>query len=105
MRTILHASDLHFGAHHAPERARALLASIGAIAPDVVAISGDLTQRATAPQFRAALAFLGEICVPIVVVPGNHDLPLHHVALRLLAPRARWCRFLGPDLSPGVRRL
>jgi 3',5'-cyclic AMP phosphodiesterase CpdA len=98
--TILHVSDLHFGAYHAPERARVLLASIEAAAPDVVAVSGDLTQRARPREFQEARAFLDRIPAPKVVVPGNHDIPFWPLHERFTTPRKRWRRLLTEDLEP-----
>ncbi|MEO8606114.1 MAG: metallophosphoesterase [bacterium] len=99
MRTVVHLSDLHFGrvdhAVLAPLRRR-----IDALRPDLVVVSGDLTQRARAQQFRAARAFLDTLPTPQVVVPGNHDVPLYNVVERLLAPFARWRRHVSEDLEP-----
>jgi 3',5'-cyclic AMP phosphodiesterase CpdA len=98
--TILHVSDLHFGEYHAPERARVLLASIEQAAPDVVAVSGDLTQRARPREFEEARAFLDRIRAPKVVVPGNHDIPLWNVFERFSSPRKRYLRHVTDDLEP-----
>ena len=72
MRTIIHLSDLHFGRVD-----QALLGPlhdlVHSIAPDVVVVSGDLTQRAKAEQFEEARAFLDTLPGPQIVVPGNHD--------------------------------
>jgi 3',5'-cyclic AMP phosphodiesterase CpdA len=46
--------------------------------PHVVAVSGDLTQRARHHEFAAARAFLDSMPKPQIVVPGNHDVPLHN---------------------------
>jgi 3',5'-cyclic AMP phosphodiesterase CpdA len=96
MRRIAHLSDLHFGAHD-PAIVEALIATLAELAPDVVVISGDLTQRARRAQFRAADAFLRRIeangC-PVVLVPGNHDIPLYDVARRFLWPLRRWRRYV-----------
>jgi 3',5'-cyclic AMP phosphodiesterase CpdA len=94
MRRIAHLSDLHFGAHD-PAIVEALVETLAALAPDVVVVSGDLTQRARREQFRAADVFLRRIEAggrPIVVVPGNHDIPLYDVARRFLSPLRRWRR-------------
>lgn len=99
MRQIAHLSDLHFGAHE-PVVVEALLAALGELAPDVIVISGDLTQRARSAQFRAADAFLRRIESdgrPVVLVPGNHDIPLYDVARRFLAPLQRWQRYIATD--------
>src|SRR5207253_1287181 len=78
MRTIVHLSDVHFGRVDAAIVAP-LVDTIRAIAPDLVAVSGDLTQRARRAQFRAARAFLDRLPVPQLVVPGNHDVPLFNL--------------------------
>lgn len=96
---IAHLSDLHFGREDPPV-VEALLDDLAALRPTVVAVSGDLTQRARPAQFRAARAFLDRIAAPRVVVPGNHDVPLYDVARRFLAPLARYTRIVTPDLAP-----
>lgn len=95
MRRIAHISDLHFG-RHAPAVAEALLGALEALRPDVVAVSGDLTQRARRREFHAARAFLGRIAAPTLVVPGNHDVPLWNLAERLVRPLARYRRLIAP---------
>lgn len=102
MRTIAHISDLHFGTE---ERAvvAGLLAELDGSrgpAPSVVAISGDLTQRARPEQFRAARAFLDRLPVPFVVVPGNHDVPLYDLIDRFVQPLERYRRIIGEPLMP-----
>jgi 3',5'-cyclic AMP phosphodiesterase CpdA len=102
MRTIAHISDLHFGAHD-PAVADALVAELDGRnrpVPSLVAISGDLTQRAKAGQFEAARAFLARLPGPYLLVPGNHDVPLYDVFTRLLDPLRRWRRAFGDDLMP-----
>jgi len=99
MRTIVHLSDLHFG--RLDRRVVApLVAAIGAIAPDLVAVSGDFTQRARASQFVEARDFLDTLPYPRLVVPGNHDVPLFDVARRFLKPLARYRRFISDDVEP-----
>lgn len=94
-RTVLHLSDLHFGSAHARARARTLLGVIDALRPDLVVVSGDLTQRARSTEFAEARDFLDAMRAPRVVVPGNHDVPLWNVARRLLSPLGKWHRHLG----------
>lgn len=93
MRTIVHLSDLHFGRVD-----KNLLAplrnAISDIGPDVVVVSGDLTQRARRAQFRAARDFLATIPGPQIVVPGNHDIPLYDVVRRFLSPLTRFRRYI-----------
>jgi 3',5'-cyclic AMP phosphodiesterase CpdA len=99
MRTIAHLSDLHFGRED-PRVVEELLRELAALRPSVVAVSGDLTQRARPAQFRAARAFLDGIPFARVVVPGNHDVPLWDVARRVLSPLRRYRRHVEPDLEP-----
>ncbi|MGD0565613.1 MAG: metallophosphoesterase, partial [Roseiarcus sp.] len=91
MRTIAHLSDLHFGRL---DRAipPALIAAIDAAEPDVVVLSGDLTQRARRREFDDAREFLDDLPSPQIVVPGNHDVPLYNVVARTLTPLARYRR-------------
>jgi 3',5'-cyclic AMP phosphodiesterase CpdA len=99
MRTIVHLSDLHFGRTD-PALIEPLLAVVDAIGPDVVVVSGDLTQRARARQFEAARDFLARIRAPRVVVPGNHDVPLYRVWERFLSPLGKYRRIIQSDLEP-----
>jgi 3',5'-cyclic AMP phosphodiesterase CpdA len=99
VRTIAHISDLHFGRDD-PRVVHALRADLLAARPDVLAVSGDLTQRARVSQFEAARAFLDSLPFARVVVPGNHDIPLGDVARRILAPRGRFRRYITQDRAP-----
>jgi 3',5'-cyclic AMP phosphodiesterase CpdA len=99
MSVIAHISDLHFGRHDAG-KVEALLDSLDRNRPDLVAVSGDLTQRARREEFTEARHFLDRIGRPILVVPGNHDVPLYQFHRRLLTPFAKFNRYIAPaDLS------
>ena len=99
MRTVVHLSDLHFG-----KVDQALLTplaeTVNALAPDVVVVSGDLTQRARTAQFLEAKTFLARLPRPQVVVPGNHDVPLHNVVHRLFRPLDKFRSHIESNLSP-----
>lgn len=99
MRTIVHLSDLHFGRINDAVIAP-LIAQIHAIAPDLIVVSGDLTQRARSEQFRQARRFLDALPQPQLVVPGNHDIPLFNLAARFLRPLTRYRRYISPQLQP-----
>lgn len=99
-KSILHFSDIHFGGAQAPNWAEALLAEINRVNPTVVAVSGDLTQRARTAQFRQARTFLDRIKAPVIVVPGNHDVPLWNVFDRFLSPLEKYRRWVTDDLNP-----
>src|SRR4051812_20753441 len=70
------------------------------IPADLLAVSGDLTQRARIAQFKEAKAFLNSLPSPQIVVPGNHDLPLDNVLLRIFRPLSRFQRYIARDLAP-----
>jgi 3',5'-cyclic AMP phosphodiesterase CpdA len=99
MRTIVHLSDIHFGRFDAA-LATPLLTTIHDQAPDLVVISGDLTQRARPRQFEQARALLDRIERPLLVVPGNHDIPMLNIAERVLDPLRRYRRYVTTDLAP-----
>lgn len=90
--TLFHLSDVHFGL----EDRSALDWVRGEIAtcrPDLVAITGDLTMRARHHEFAAAEAWLGTLAAPLLVEPGNHDLPGYHRPLRYLDPLGQFAAF------------
>jgi len=99
MRVIVHASDLHFPLVDR-RMMSALAETINTMAPHLVVISGDLTQRARRGQFQQAAAFLKRIQPPILVVPGNHDVPMFNIPARLITPFAGYKRYIREDLEP-----
>jgi len=99
MRRIVHISDLHFGRANLA-LVEPLLARIVDLHPDVVAVSGDLTQRATVEQFKAAREFLRRIPFPQIVVPGNHDISLWNLYRRFRRPLERYRRYINADAEP-----
>jgi len=99
MRTLVHLSDLHFGRVD-PALVEPLIQLVGRIRPDVVVVSGDLTQRARTEQFKEARRFLDSLPAPQIVVPGNHDVPLHNVVSRFLQPLDKYRRYITDDLEP-----
>jgi 3',5'-cyclic AMP phosphodiesterase CpdA len=99
MRTVVHLSDLHFGRTD-PALLDPLTAIVHALRPDLIVVSGDLTQRARTAQFIEARAFLDRLPTPQLIVPGNHDVPLYDVLARFLRPLARYRRYITDDLEP-----
>jgi 3',5'-cyclic AMP phosphodiesterase CpdA len=99
MRTIAHLSDPHFGRIE-PATVQALIATIIEARPDVVVVSGDLTQRAKEREFQEARRFLDALPSPQIVVPGNHDVPFYNVLARALKPLRNYQRYITQDLEP-----
>ena len=100
--TLAHLSDVHFGRVADDRVPTALVGEVNAAALDLAVVSGDLTQRARAAEFRQARRFLASFHPPTLVVPGNHDVPgLHHNAFdRLARPTRRYERHISADLTP-----
>lgn len=97
---LLQISDTHFGTEQPPVVA-ALLDLARMLKPEVVVLSGDVTQRARSAQFDAAAAFVKQLAVPrVLAIPGNHDIPLFNVLARALDPYAGFVRAFGSELEP-----
>jgi 3',5'-cyclic AMP phosphodiesterase CpdA len=103
MRTIVHVSDIHFGRTER-NMIDALLASVLELAPDLVVISGDLTQRARIREFKEAAEFIAALkqaSLSCLVIPGNHDIhPLHHIFPRIFRPYKRYRQYIQEDIEP-----
>jgi len=96
---LLQISDPHFGTEQLPV-VEALASLSREQHPDLVVLSGDITQRATHDQFRAARTFMDSLDVPFLAIPGNHDIPLFDLSARLLNPYSRFSRAFGNALEP-----
>ncbi len=99
MRKIVHISDVHFGMADLKVVER-LIESINEIGPDLLVVSGDLTQRAKSKEFAAARAMLDRFPMPQIVIPGNHDVPMYNVYHRFAEPLTRYKKHITDDLSP-----
>ncbi|MCC6250269.1 MAG: metallophosphoesterase [Rubrivivax sp.] len=107
---LLHVSDPHFGRER-PEVVEGLLRLAHTLAPDVLLLSGDLTQRARRAQFAAARRFAdaalarssgatGQPAGALLAVPGNHDVPLFNLPARVAWPYTGFRAAFGPMLEP-----
>ncbi|MEO7621874.1 MAG: metallophosphoesterase family protein [Gallionella sp.] len=99
MRTLIHLSDLHFGRVD-EALLKPLITLIRQLKPDAVVVSGDLTQRARSTQFKQARHFLDALPSPQIIVPGNHDVPLHNIFHRFARPLDKYRRYISPNLEP-----
>lgn len=99
MSTLLQISDTHFGTEQTPVM-EALRALVREQCPDVLVLSGDITQRAQPAQFQAARAFTDSLGLPMVAIPGNHDLPMFDLWARFSHPYGRYMAAFGNDLEP-----
>lgn len=102
---LFHLSDVHFGVEN-----RAALAefarAVAAEQPDAVVCTGDLTQRAKHSEYAAAQDWFGALGVPVVLQPGNHDMPYYNLWERFADPFRRYRRLeravAGALASPDV---
>lgn len=99
MRTVVHLSDIHFGAVD-PRLVAPLIRAVHAARPDLVVVSGDITQRGRRGEYRQAREFLLSLPGPQIVVPGNHDVPIYHPIERALRPMRRFRNFITPEMIP-----
>ncbi len=100
MTRLLQISDMHFGTEQ-PQVMLALLALSEQKKPDVLVVSGDITQRATHEQFRRARAFCDHLGIAhMLSLPGNHDIPLYNLHARLVRPYTAYSHAFGDVLEP-----
>jgi predicted MPP superfamily phosphohydrolase len=99
MSVLLHLSDPHFGTEQAPVM-DALVALSQQLHPDLLLLSGDITQRALCSQFAAARAFTERLGAPLLAIPGNHDIPLFNLNQRVFHPYRRYQEAFGNALEP-----
>ena len=108
MTTVFHCSDLHFGHPAVPEQYESIEALIKERRFDVIAISGDLTQRARSGEFQRARVFIrhAEQVSKVIVVPGNHDVAWWRAPFGLRSEDRLlegYRAFISPDVEPVVR--
>lgn len=104
---VFHVSDLHFGRPAVPAQIEAIEATIQDEKFDVVAISGDLSQRSRSGEFQRASVFLRDAgrVSQTIVVPGNHDVAWWHAPLGLgdrSKIYATYREFVSPELEPAL---
>jgi 3',5'-cyclic AMP phosphodiesterase CpdA len=103
--SVFHVSDLHFGWPAVPEQIEAIERIIHDSKFDVVAISGDLSQRARAGEFQRAAAFIRDArkVSKVITVPGNHDVKWWRAPLGLGSKSQvyeNYRKFIDKNLEP-----
>lgn len=86
---LAHFTDLHFGC----EDVAALKAAARYVhdaKPDAVVVSGDISAEGLQVELNNACAWMRELPAPVMLTPGNHDVPYYNFIGRALAP---WARF------------
>ncbi len=92
-KSIVHLSDPHFGTEN-PRVVSAVVDAVSRISPEIIVVSGDLTQRARCSQFYGVSEFLNSLpAVPKLVIPGNHDIPLFNPFRRFISPYGNYHKF------------
>ncbi len=102
---IFHVSDLHFGRPAVPRQIEAIEQMIQAERFDVIAVSGDVSQRARSGEFQRARKFLddAEKVGRTIVVPGNHDVQWWKAPLGVgdeARMHAAYRKFVSAELEP-----
>ncbi|HMA02284.1 MAG: metallophosphoesterase family protein [Gemmatimonas sp.] len=105
MTRVLHVSDLHFGPPAVPAQLDKIAEMISTRRFDVVAVSGDLSQRARPGEFQAARQLLRDAAKvsQIIVVPGNHDVKWWRAPLGVgsrASAIANYAKYITTDFEP-----
>jgi 3',5'-cyclic AMP phosphodiesterase CpdA len=106
--TVFHVSDLHFGRPSVPAQIEAIEKIIQDQKFDVVAISGDFSQRSRAGEFQRAAVFIRDAqrVSKTICVPGNHDVAWWFAPLGIGRPERlyeNYMKFISSDLEPVLR--
>lgn len=96
---IIHLSDLHFGTE-IPELVKSLDLHIRETPADFMIVSGDFTQIGSREEFILARNFINSFDIPVLCVPGNHDIPRFDMTERLLNPYSKYRQYICDDLTP-----
>jgi 3',5'-cyclic AMP phosphodiesterase CpdA len=72
---VLQVSDLHAGTREEPEVEGDLRTLVAETDPELVVASGDLAHRNRPEEHERAASLLRSLERPLLVIPGNHDIP------------------------------
>ena len=72
---VAHISDFHIGSYHfVSNLMNRTIQELNELKPDVIIITGDLTNEGFRQEYMTAKAYLNDLeCDRVVIVPGNHD--------------------------------
>ena len=103
--TLVHLSDLHFGGLADLAQIEAVEALVPDLEPDVIVLSGDLSQRARHGEFQRARALVRDFgrVAPVYALPGNHDVQWWwrpFIPFGSAGKYRKYRQYLGPDLVP-----
>lgn len=96
---IAQISDSHFGTVK-PGVREGLIQTLKELKPDLILLTGDITQRARAQEFKEASEFVAQLKpTPLIAVPGNHDIPLFNLWGRLIQPYSNFKKLFKNQLE------
>jgi 3',5'-cyclic AMP phosphodiesterase CpdA len=99
MKRLAHLSDVHFKPGTA-DLITSLEEDLDEFNPDLLVVTGDLTERARPDEFEQARGFLDGLPFARLVVPGSHDIaPPYRPLARLFNPYGRYTRYFPPTLN------
>jgi 3',5'-cyclic AMP phosphodiesterase CpdA len=106
---VAHLSDIHCGSRSDLPQLAVLERFLPTLAPQVIVVSGDVTQRARHGEFQCVLRLLDGLAAiaPVHLVPGNHDVQWWRSPFGLLGRRAlhqKWRHYFGENLTPVLER-
>ncbi|MDX1596053.1 MAG: metallophosphoesterase family protein [Nitrosopumilaceae archaeon] len=71
---IVQLSDLHIGSQFSSEQFSKMIAEVNEIKPDVVVVTGDITNEGLVKEYEKAKELLSQIKTKkIITISGNHD--------------------------------
>lgn len=88
---LVHLTDLHFGCED-KAALKAAARYIGETVPDAVIITGDISRDGLQSELNEACAWMRDLAAPVMLTPGNHDVPYFNLIGRVFAPWARFRR-------------
>ena len=101
MTLIAHISDLHVSSSDFDEEMfMKAVGEINHLHPDMIILTGDITNNGYLKEFEEATKYLGMFEAPLFAVPGNHDSRnLGYQTFEELVGEVSWKLTMGEDLT------